>query len=123
MARPTFPPTNDSYVMGLGGVPYAGIPVRIFTRQSGGTQVTDLVYVGADGTLGASVPSGVLTSDSNGLIPAFAGPDGGPTTLWGNHGLSGERIALTSDPSASGGGVSAAAAAGTAAGLAIVFGA
>jgi hypothetical protein len=104
VARPIFWPTQDSYVLSIGGYPNAGIQVRIWTRQTGGTQVTDLVYVAPDGTIGSAVPSGILVSDSNGLIPAFAGPDNGPTTLWGNHGLSGELLALTSGPGAGGGG-------------------
>lgn len=104
MARPVYWPTNDSYVLSVGGFPQAGIPVKVYTRQTGGTQVTDLLAVAADGTLGAAISGGVLTSDGNGLLPAFAGPDAGPTTLWGNHGLSGERIALTADPTGAGGG-------------------
>lgn len=105
MARPIFPATNDSLVLSVGGFPQAGIPVRIWSRQTGGTQITDLTYVGADGvTIGSAVPSGVLISDGNGLIPTFAGPDGGATTVWGDHGMSSERLALTSGPGAGGGG-------------------
>src|SRR5690242_20629765 len=97
MARQVFYPTNDSYTQ-VNGIPYAAVPVKIFSRQTGGAQITDLVYVGADGSLGAVVPSGVLISDQHGLLPAFAGPDGGATTVWGDHGAQGERLALTSDP-------------------------
>ncbi len=118
MARAIFPATNDSLVLSVGGFPQAGIPVKIYSRQSGGTQITDLTYVGADGvTIGSAVPSGILTSDSNGLLPAFAGPDAGPTTVFGDHGMSGERLALTADPT-----TTMATASGAAAGLAIVFG-
>lgn len=104
MARPVFWPTNDSYVLSVGGYPNAGISVRIWTQQTGGTQVTDLVAVAPNGTNGSAIPSGILISDGNGLLPAFAGPDSGPTTLWGDHGLSGERLALTSGPGSGGGG-------------------
>jgi hypothetical protein len=104
MARPIYWPSNDSYTLNYQGEPQAGVPVKLYTRQSGGTQVTDLVYVGYDGSIGSAVPSGVLISDGYGLLPAFAGPDGGPTTLWGNHGSQGERIALASEPVAGGGG-------------------
>lgn len=148
MARPIYWPTNDSYVIGFGGRPYAGVPVRIWSRQTGGTQVTDLVYINPDGTNGAAVPSGVLVSDASGLIPAFGGPDNGANTLWGDHGQQGERIALTAGPGTgapgvqsingitgvisldptyapggTAGNINLAQAAGAAAGLAIVFGA
>lgn len=116
MPRPVFWPTNDSYTLAVGGFPHAGIPVRIWTQQTGGVQVADLTFVLPDGSIGAAVPAGVLVSDGNGLLPSFAGPDNGPTTLWGDHGLSGERIALTSGPgSGGGGGVSFGTIAGTAA--------
>jgi hypothetical protein len=104
MARPIFYATNDSLVVDAIGYPVAGAPVRVYTRQTGGTQVTDLLAVADDGTLGAAIPDGVLRSDPNGLIPAFAGPDGGPTTVWGDHGLRGVRLALTADPGIGGGG-------------------
>ena len=104
MARPVFYPSNDSYTLNAAGEPQAGIPVRVYTQQTGGTQVTDLVFVGPSGTIGAAVPSGVLTSNGHGLIPAFGGPDGGASTLWGSHGMQGERIALSAAGSGGGGG-------------------
>ncbi|MCD5310812.1 right-handed parallel beta-helix repeat-containing protein [Kineosporia babensis] len=52
----------------------------------------------------AAVLNGVLTSDADGMIPAFAGPDNGPSTVWADHGHSGTRLALTADPKSTGGG-------------------
>jgi hypothetical protein len=104
MARLTFLPSDDAYVRAYTGEPQAGIPVTVWTRQVGGTQVTDLVSVGYDGTLGAAITGGILVSDASGLLPAFAGPDGGPPVLWGSHGVSGERLALYSVSGGGGGG-------------------
>lgn len=104
MTRPIFWATDDSYVLDSTGAPVAGSPVKIYTAQVGGTQVTDLVYVNASGASTGAVPSGILVSDGNGLIPSFAGPDAGPTTLWGNHGQGGARLALTCDPVGGGSG-------------------
>ncbi|MCD5310829.1 hypothetical protein LR394_07980 [Kineosporia babensis] len=87
-----------------GGNPQAGIRVRIYTQRTGGTRLTDLVYVNADGSLGAAVPGGDLYSDGDGMIPAFAGPDGGPRTVWGDHGYYGARWALDAESGAGGGG-------------------
>lgn len=98
MTRPVFWPTNDSYTLDSYSNPVAGSPVRIYAAQTGGSPITDLQYVDASGTPTGTVPAGVLRSDQNGLIPAFAGPDNGPLTLWGNHGLAGIRLALTGDP-------------------------
>jgi hypothetical protein len=105
MARSTFFPTRDSLVLDWFGTPCAGVPVRVFSRQTGGSQVTDLVAVASDGTLGAAIPGGVLISDGNGAIPAFAGPDGGSRTVWVDTGPGPSRLALTADPSGAGGGV------------------
>lgn len=107
MARPVFWPTNDSYVLSVGGFPNAGIPVRVYAAQTGGSPITDLQYVNSAGTPTGAIPNGILISDSNGLLPAFAGPDNGATTLWGNHGLSGERLALTAGPGGGGSGLTA----------------
>jgi hypothetical protein len=104
MARLTFLPSDDAYVRAYTGEPQAGIPVTVWTRQVGGTQVTDLVAVAYDGTLGAAITGGVLVSDASGLLPAFAGPDGGAAVLWGSHGVSGERLALYSVSGGGGGG-------------------
>jgi hypothetical protein len=103
VARLVFYPSDDAYVRASTGEPQAGIPVTAWSRQSGGTQVTDLVSVAFDGTLGAAIPGGILISDANGLLPAFAGPDGGPAVLWGSHGVSGERLALYSVSGGGGG--------------------
>jgi hypothetical protein len=104
LARSTFWPSDDSLVTYPGSGPIAGVPVKIYTQRTGGTQITDLVYVNPDGSLGSAVPSGVLTSDGDGLIPAFAGPDGGSTTVWGDHGWYGARWALSAQPGVGGGG-------------------
>ena len=104
MARQAFSPSDDSYVRDIYRNPVAGVPVRVFTARTGGTQVTDLVYVNPDGSFGSAVPSGVLVSDQDGLLPAFAGPDGGPTVLYVNTGIGGSRVALRADPTTGGGG-------------------
>ena len=104
MARPAFSSSDDSYVRDIFSRPVAGVPVKVFTARSGGTQVTDLVFVNPDGSFGSAVPSGVLVSDQDGLLPAFAGPDGGPTVLYPNIGIGGSRVALRADPTTGGGG-------------------
>ncbi|GLY32112.1 right-handed parallel beta-helix repeat-containing protein [Kineosporia sp. NBRC 101731] len=104
MARRIFWPGRDSLTLDWFGTPVAQSRVRIWTAAHGGTQITDLRYVNADGTLAGVVPGGVLVSDSDGLIPAFAGPDGGKGTVWGDHGPAGTRLALAAESSSSGGG-------------------
>ncbi|GLY32099.1 hypothetical protein Kisp02_54640 [Kineosporia sp. NBRC 101731] len=99
-----FSPTDDSYVRDFLGRPVAGVPVKVFTARTGGTQITDLVAVDDAGNLGAAIPSGILVSDRDGLIPAFAGPDGGPVAVWVNTGQGGVRNLLRADSTGGGGG-------------------
>jgi hypothetical protein len=103
MARPVFYPGDDSLVTGPTGLPFAGSPVRVYTAQTGGSQITDLLYVDSSGSLGAAVPSGILRSDGDGYLPGFAGPDGGPTTVWADMGFRGRRVAISADPTGGGG--------------------
>lgn len=112
MTRPIFWPSDGAYVLDFEGHPRANAPVRIWSAQVAGTQVTDLQRVDASGTPTGAVSGGVLFSDANGLIPAFAGPDGGATTLWGDHGYAGARLALSADPVASSGGGAVSSVAG-----------
>ncbi len=100
MARPIFWSTPDSYTRGWDGHPVAGTPVRIYAAQAGGSPITDLVYVDASGTSTGAVPSGVLVSDKDGLIPPFAGPDGAADTAWA-YMEGAARFALSADPSSS----------------------
>jgi hypothetical protein len=105
--------TPDSRVVDSFGNLCAGVPVKVYAAQRGGNAIVDLVYVDSAGNPNGAVPGGVLVSDGDGLIPSFAGPDGGSTTVWGNHGIGGTRVALTADPVGSGGGGSTGPHAGT----------
>lgn len=104
MPRPIFWPSNDSWVLDPFGHPVSGVPVRIWSARHGGVRLLDLQLVDESGTPVAAVLNGILTSDSDGMIPAFAGPDNGPSTVWADHGHSGTRLALTADPKSTGGG-------------------
>jgi hypothetical protein len=74
-----------------------GATGTVWTLVSGGSQVTDLQYVNAAGVSTGAVPSGVLTADSAGFVPSFAGPPDDTGLLWADFGFG--RYALTAfDP-------------------------
>lgn len=64
--------TNDPITGDADSVP--GAVVQMWTALTGGTQITDLLN-------SASTPETTVTSDSNGFLPTFFGPDTSPDTM------------------------------------------
>lgn len=88
--------TAGSGVSGPQALVQTGVPVTLWTAQTGGTQITDLL----DST-GVAISS-VTTDATTGEIPKFQGPDTSPETvsMWADAGA-GRQIILATDMGAS----------------------
>jgi hypothetical protein len=97
MARRLFWADPASRVDSTSGVPIGGANVTVWTRRTGGTQVTDLQSIDDDGVLTGAVSGGILVCDAQGYLPSFAGPTDGRNLLWADAGIAGGRKALMAD--------------------------
>lgn len=97
MARRIFWTDPSARVDNTAGVPIAGANVTMWTRRTGGTQVTDLQTVDDDGNTTGAISGGVVVCDAQGYLPSFAGPADGRMILWADAGVAGGRKALTAD--------------------------
>lgn len=93
MARSTFGGTTDDSVEAIKTIagqkvssPQANIVVTFWSAKTGGTQYTDLLLNGAAATS--------VTSDTNGQLPEFSGPDG-IASMWADAG--GGRVRINSN--------------------------
>jgi hypothetical protein len=69
---------------------FPGGSFTLWTAQSGGEQVTDLLTLD-----GAEIETGIIVADDDGNIPQFQGPDNDTTKLWADGGR--ERVALVAN--------------------------
>lgn len=105
MSRPLFYPTRDQLVTDPYGSPVAGQRVRVYIAPTGGSPVTDLLFIDpSTGSLGSAVTAGYLVSDGNGYVPAFAGPDGSRDLYYLDCGPYGSRTAILAESGGGGGG-------------------
>jgi hypothetical protein len=104
VSRHLFGGTTADYVIALGDVVTVGsitgnaavivpgVAVSFFDAETGGTQITDLLD-------GLGTATSTVTSDSNGAIPVFSGPDNGSRSLWAdaNSGAGPRRLMVATD--------------------------
>jgi len=80
MARVLYGNTPADFTLGPSGRIIPNVALTVWTAESGGTQVTDLLDY-------ANAPVSTVTSDDSGLV-RFYGPDGTDSTLWIQSGSS-----------------------------------
>lgn len=97
MARRLFWTDPSSRVDTTAGVPIGGATVTMWTRRTGGSQVTDLQTIDDDGVLTGAIAGGNVICDAQGYLPSFAGPTDGRAILWADAGIAGGRKALMAD--------------------------
>lgn len=94
----TFTTTTVSGTAGVLQLPSSGATLTFWTAKTGGTQYTDLRLGSAPST-----PTSTITVGSDGVVPAFQGPDG-ITSMWVSGGGARTRINTWTNAGAAGGG-------------------
>jgi hypothetical protein len=81
------------------GNPIPNANVTLWTRRTGGTQITDVMNIDDDGLVTTVISGGTLVCDANGILPSFAGPNDGTKQLWADAGVAGGRMMLKAEDS------------------------
>jgi hypothetical protein len=85
------------------GNPIPAANVTLWTRRTGGVQITDVWNVDDDGVVTTSIAGGTLVSDALGILPSFAGPNDGTHQLWADAGSAAGRMMLKAEQPANSG--------------------